>query len=78
MPASHDASDCLDIPANKVFMKAGKGIPQLKRQLAEHGLLARAAMVENCGMPGERVWPSLAEAREDPGYFSIVLVKEGE
>ncbi len=78
VPASHDASDCLDIPANKVFMKAGKGIPQLKRQLAEHGLLEQAAMVENCGMAGERVWPSLAQAQEDPGYFSIVLVKEGD
>ena len=59
-------------------MKAGKGIPQLKRQLAEHGLLEQAAMVENCGMAGERVWPSLAQAQEDPGYFSIVLVKEGD
>lgn len=78
VPASYDAEDCMDIAANKVFMKAGKGIGRLKEQLADHGLLDRAAMVENCGMPGERVWPKLAQAEETPGYFSVVLVKEGE
>ena len=74
MPASHDASDCLDIPANKVFMKAGKGIPQLKRQLAEHGLLEQAAMVENCGLPEERPFADLTGKPDSNGYFTTVII----
>ena len=75
VPASHDPSDCMDVPANKVFMKAGKDIPRLKGMLAERGQLESAAMVENCGMEGEKVWPVLADAEETGGYFSIVVAK---
>ena len=80
VPASHrDVADCLAVDANLVFMKAGREIGALRRTLAERGLLDRAAMVENCGMDGERVFPRFAEAPEDSGYFSVVVVKrDGE
>ena len=76
VPASHDAADCLDIRANKVFMKAGKAIGELQAQLAERGLLDKAALVANCGMEGELVCPHFADMTDGTGYFSIVLVKE--
>jgi len=76
VPASHqDVSDCLAVDANYVFMKAGREIDRLRDTLAEHGLLDRAAMVENCGMETERVWPRFADAPDGSGYFSVVLVK---
>ena len=76
VPASHDPSDSLDVKANKVFMKAGKGLGELKDLLDRRGLLDRASMVANCGMEGEQVFHRLSDAGEGSGYFSIVLVKE--
>ena len=76
VPASHrDMSDCLDVDANLVFMTAGREIGALRQALAERGLLDRAALVENCGMEEERVFPKFADAPEDSGYFSVVVVK---
>ena len=78
VPASHDAADCMDIRANKVFMKAGKAIGELQTQLAERGMLDKASLVANCGMEGEAVYPRFAELTDGSGYFSVVLVKKGE
>lgn len=80
VPASHrDVTDCLAVEANYIFMKAGREIGKLKDTLAAHGLLDRAAMVENCGMAAERVFPRFADAPADSGYFSVVVVKrDGE
>ncbi len=76
VPASHqDIGDCLTVDANYVFMKAGREIGKLRDTLAAHGLLDRAAMVENCGMETERVYPRFAGAPDGSGYFSVVLVK---
>ena len=76
VPASHDAADCLDIRANKVFMKAGRAIGELREQLAGRGMLEHASLVANCGMAGELVCPRFADMTDGAGYFSIVLVKE--
>ena len=76
VPASYDAADCLDIRANKVFMKAGRAIGELREQLAGRGMLDKASLVANCGMDGELVCPRFADMTDGAGYFSIVLVKE--
>ena len=79
VPASHkDISDCLEADANLVFMKAGREIGALRERLAESGLLSRASMVENCGMDGEKVYERFADAPEGSGYFSVVIVKNGD
>ena len=76
VPASHqDVSDCLNVDANIVFMKAGRDLEKLRDTLKEHGLLEHASMVENCGMASERVYPRFADAPVDSGYFSVVVVK---
>ena len=75
VPASYEGvDDCLDFPANKAFMKAGKSLPALRDKLRERSL--DGEMVANCGMTGERVYHSLEELEEGEGYFSVVLVKE--
>lgn len=76
VPASCDVTEALNVPANKVFMKAGRSIQQLQNQLRDCGLLDQAAMVENCGMENEKVWQHFADMKENSGYFSVVVVKE--
>lgn len=79
VPASYEGVDeCLEFPANRIFMKAGRSLPALRDKLAARGLLAGASMVANCGMEGERVCPDWKDWEEDGGYFSVVLVKGDE
>lgn len=78
IPASHVVEDCLEVRANKVFMKAGRDIARLQEQLKAVGLLDRASMVANCGMEGEQIFPRFADMEDGTGYFSVVLVKDGE
>ena len=75
IPASHDAGALLDVPANKVFMKAGSAILDLKKELEEKDMLGNAAMVENCSMENEHVYPDFRDLKETTGYFSLVIVK---
>ena len=78
IPASHDQEALLDVPANKVFMKAGRSILELQQTLADRGMLEGASMVENCSMANERVYPDFAELKEPSGYFSLVIAKGGK
>ena len=71
-----DVDEILDTPANKVFMKSGKAIHELKDKLAERGQLAGASMVANCGLPDEKVFPHFADIEDDTDYFSVVIVKD--
>ena len=75
IPASHDQNDLMDLPGNKVFMKAGRSILELQQALAEKGLLEGASMVENCSMENEHVYPHFSDLKEPSGYFSLVIVK---
>ena len=77
VPASHGAEELLDVKANKVFMKAGKSILELQKQLEARGMVEGAAMVENCSMANERVYPRFEDLKEPSGYFSLVIAKEG-
>ena len=63
-------------PGGKVLMKAGRGLPEVVDALRETGQLGRAALVEDCGMPTERVCTDWERMPEDVGYFATVLVKE--
>lgn len=77
IPASGAAlEDCLSFPGAKILMKSGSQMPHVREVLRSRGLLAQAAMVRNCGLPGEAVYHSLADAPEQSGYFSTILLKE--
>ena len=66
----------LEQPGGKVLMKAGRSFPQIVEALKRTGQLDRAALVEDCGLPGERVCTDLGECPENIGYFATVIVKE--
>lgn len=72
------ADALLEKPGPKVLMKTGRQLPALLDVLAQHGKLADSALVCNCGLPGEAVYPDLSADRPagTGGYFATVLVKE--
>ena len=77
-PGRH-AAEVLAAPGTKVLMKSGRQLPETLAALADAGLLSRSAMVCNCGLPNEEVWPDLSacDASRPAGYFATILVKEG-
>ena len=74
MPASYQISDALKLSGTRVLMTAGKKMGQVKEELKAMG--AEAVMIENCGMPDEKIYRSADEIPEDAGYYSLIIVKE--
>ena len=74
VPAGDPAS--LELPGTKVLMKAGKRLPQVQEALTARGLLEQAAMVEDCGLPTEKLYSSMGDVPEAAGDFATVIVKE--
>ena len=77
-PGRH-AAEVLAAPGTKALMKSGRQLPETLAALAEAGLLGCSAMVCNCGLPDEEVWPDLSacDVSRPAGYFATILVKEG-
>ena len=73
IPATYQVKEALRLPGVKVLMKAGRQMKKVKEELQECG--ARAVMVENCGMEGERIYGSLEEIPDEPGYYSLLIVR---
>ncbi len=63
--------DALALPGTKVLMKAGRQVGKIRRALGG----GRAALVQDCGLPDERVYEDLSNVPEDVGYFASVIVK---
>ena len=79
IPAGYEGSlDALSLPGSKVIMKSGSTLPSLCARLDELGLLGRAALVENAGLPGERIVSPLTRETESSGYFTTILVAPEE
>jgi len=76
-PGRH-VEQVLAAPGAKVLMKTGRHLPKTLDALRERGLLANSAMVCNCGLPDEAVFPTLTDydSAQDAGYFATILVKE--
>ena len=66
--------ESLDLPGTKVLMKSGRNYPQLLEELERRDRLDQAGMVENCGLPGERIFPTLEEKPESSGYFTTIIL----
>lgn len=77
-PAALDVEQALTLSGTRVLMKSGRSLPQLLSKIKERGLLKKSALVQNCGLPNERVLKNIPEDFEaiPPDYFSIVIIKE--
>ncbi len=77
VPSSHESTEeGLALSGNKVLMKAGRAIGEVRDRLAAEGKLNHAAMVECCGMENQKIYRSLADLDGDASYFSVIVVKE--
>ncbi len=74
IPSSYDIGQALDLPGTKIFMKAASKLPELKKALLETN--QQVYMIENCGMPEQRITRSAQDINEQAGYLSLVVVKE--
>ena len=74
IPASYQIEEALKLQGTKVLMKAGTKMGEVKKLLMESG--QNVVMIENCGMPGEKIYHSAQEIPEDAGYYSLIIVKE--
>lgn len=74
IPASGQIGETLKLPGTKVLMKAGRQMGAVKQQLKDAS--ADVWMVENCGMPGERIFDCVDAIDEHAGYYSLLIAKE--
>ena len=75
VPAVHRLDSELTESGNYILMKSGKKMNQVKEILAKSG--RDVLMVENCGMPDEHVWINPDSMPDQPGYYTLVIAKDG-
>ena len=74
LPARHNLEDDLNYSGNCVLMKSGRKMDRVKQQLAQSG--RDVVMVENCGMPEEKIYHGVEEIPDDAGYYSLIIARE--
>lgn len=55
-------------------MKAGGQMKKVKEELISLG--KEGMMIENCGMPDEKIYKSLSEIPDNAGYYSLIIIKD--
>lgn len=76
IPASYEGvDDLLNLNGNKVLMKSGKSVLEVKDKLAKIGLLDKSKMVECCFMENEKIYQDMNDLKESSSYFSIIIIK---
>lgn len=77
IPATYKAQEMdeiLKMPGTKVLMKTGRKMKEVRESIIRSG--QKAVMIENCGMPDEKIYESAQEIPESAGYYSLIIVKE--
>lgn len=77
IPATYKAEEMdqiLKLPGTKVLMKTGRKLESVRESILKSG--QRAVMIENCGMPSEKVYKNAEEIPRQAGYYSLIIVKE--
>ena len=74
-PVMITTGEIIDFDGTLVVMKAGRNLRLLKEKVAESG--KTVYLIENCGMPDERVYSGIASIPDQTGYFSTLIIKRG-
>ncbi|MDD3251408.1 MAG: precorrin-2 C(20)-methyltransferase [Lachnospiraceae bacterium] len=74
IPTNYNIDEAIGLPGTKILMKAASKLSVMKETLQSRGI--DGAMVENCGMPDEKIYHSVEEIPEKASYYSIVVIKE--
>ena len=75
LPGSLPLDEALRLPGTKVLMKSGSAIGETVAALERCGLLDRAALVADCGLPTEQVYHDLRALPPELSYFATILVR---
>ncbi|MCR5210894.1 MAG: precorrin-2 C(20)-methyltransferase [Lachnospiraceae bacterium] len=67
------AGEYRDFVGTLIIMKAGRKLGDIKIQIKKSG--RKAYLVENCGMPYEKIYTDINTFPDTAGYFSILIVK---
>ena len=70
-----DVRRAIGWPGTKVVMKARRSLADTKRILRKEGAFDGAELVEDCGLPVERVYRSLDDVPDRGSYFSTMVVR---
>ncbi|MGI6003446.1 MAG: precorrin-2 C(20)-methyltransferase [Lachnospiraceae bacterium] len=73
--STDDAAAALALPGTKVFMKSGRAAHELLTLLAGSPEAGQVWLVENCGMEEEKIYTRQTGFPENPGYFSLIIVR---
>lgn len=73
VPAVHRFGEALDREGNYVLMKSASRMAKVREMLRQSG--RKVMMVENCAMPGEKVYRDVEDIPDDAGYFSLIIAK---
>lgn len=77
VPMCHEGlEENIGLKGTKVLMKNKESIESVKKALAEAGLLEKAILVENCGLPNEKIIYDMNEAKDGGSYFTTIIVKD--
>lgn len=74
--SSGPTGEVLTLPGTKILMKTGKAMPEVRAAIEEAGLGEKAMLVQNCGLPGQKVCRTLDEASDGISYFTTIIIKE--
>ena len=75
VPAAHDHETDFNAPGNFVLMKSGRMIKDLRVKLKDCSKEILA--VENCGLPGERVYSGISDIPDDAGSLLVIMARDG-
>lgn len=76
VPDSGNAEPAEPVPgAATVWLKSGANLRRLLARLEKEGLLGDAQIVQNCGMPGQRVIRDATAGDVEGKYFTVVILR---
>lgn len=77
IPAGYgEIKEALALKGSKVLMKSGKRLGALLEEIEKEGLSEQAVLMADCGMERQLICRNIRELKEQPGYFTTVIVKE--
>ena len=72
--AVEDLDGLLAQPGTKVLMKSGRRFAEVREKVLQSE--QKAVMVENCGMPDEKIYAGAEAIPAEAGYYSLLMIKE--
>lgn len=77
IPMCHEGlEENIGLKGTKVLMKNKESIETVKKALADAGLTEKAMLVENCGLPNEKIIYDIRQAQDGGSYFTTIIVKD--